>query len=156
MWCPSSEYRIVGYCRVSSAKQRSSLDKQQELIRKKYPDAEIVRDVGSGFNFERKGLRALLERVLSGDAVTIVATTQDRLCRVGFPLIRWIVELHGGRVVTLEENDSPEEFDTGTLVAFVTSFINSYHGKRSRRRHAKDTSVSCGGEEVLPDSDSAS
>jgi predicted site-specific integrase-resolvase len=120
---------------VSSAKQKTSLETQEKIIKAQYPEAQIRKDIGSGFNFERKGFVSLLESCLSGNAITIVVTTQDRICRVGFPLIRWIVELYGGRVILLEENDrAVDQFDTATLVAFVTSFINSYHGKRSSRR----------------------
>lgn len=135
VWCPSLESCVVGYCRVSSAKQKTSLETQEAMLRERYPDAQIRKDIGSGFNFNRKGFVALLESSLSGNAITVVATTQDRVCRVGFPLIRWIVELYGGRIILLEENDQAiGQFDTATLVAFVTSFINSYHGKRSGRR----------------------
>lgn len=133
VWFDSDRIRR-GYCRVSSAKQKSSLDRQAEIIRSAYPDIEIETDIGSGFNFKRPRFRTLLEQCLQGTAVEIVVVTGDRLSRVGLPFIRWIVELHGGCVTELEASDSDETFDTAELVGFVTSFIASYHGKRSGRR----------------------
>ncbi len=44
---------IIGYVRVSSAKQRSSLDTQEAIIRDAYPDAAIISDIASSFNFHR-------------------------------------------------------------------------------------------------------
>ncbi|CAI7995143.1 Putative resolvase R771 [Geodia barretti] len=47
--------QTVCYCRVSSKKQSADLDRQVAFMRERYPDAEIVSDVGSGLNFKRKG-----------------------------------------------------------------------------------------------------
>lgn len=141
VWCPPDESIVVGYCRVSSRKQSSSLDTQEQLILARYPHAEIVRDIGSGFNFNRRGLQALLERSLSGTGIQIVVTTQDRLCRAAFPLIRWLFELHGGGIVALEDDDQPDKFDTRTLLAFLTSFCASHHGKRSGRRQQANSNL---------------
>jgi predicted site-specific integrase-resolvase len=37
-----------------------------------YPDAEIIKDIGSGLNFKRKGLRSLLDRLLQGNKFILV------------------------------------------------------------------------------------
>ena len=140
---PEAEEFTVVYCRVSSAKQSSSLDTQEAILTKRYPDAEVIRDTGSGFNFKRKGLKALLERCLSGAAIKVVVTTRDRLCRTAFPLLQWLIELHGGSITCLEEGDDPiESFDHKTLLAFLTSFCASHHGKRSGRRKQEDSDLS--------------
>jgi putative resolvase len=39
------------YARVSSSKQKSSIDKQIEIISKKYKEYEIISDIASAFNF---------------------------------------------------------------------------------------------------------
>ena len=59
----SGPAQTVCYCRVSSKKQSAALDSQAAFTRERYPDAEIVSDVGSGPNFKRKGLLAILERL---------------------------------------------------------------------------------------------
>ncbi|HDN25495.1 MAG TPA: hypothetical protein ENG03_00055 [Thioploca sp.] len=120
------------YARISSAKQKSSLVRQEELLRKKYPYAKIISDIASGFNQNRRGYRAILEQAIEGNPLHIVATTSDRITRSGFALIKWIIELSGGRIELLEEPDYSEQF-----IAFVTSFINSHYGKRSARRNHK-------------------
>jgi predicted site-specific integrase-resolvase len=141
VWCEPDNRPVIGYCRVSSRKQASSLNTQEQIIKNEYPETEIVKDIGSGFNFSRRGLTSVLERAMQGDAVTVVVTTQDRLCRTAFPLLKWLVELHGGSVIALEEDDTTDKFDTRTLLAFLTSFCASHHGKRSGRRKCKDSDI---------------
>jgi excisionase family DNA binding protein len=124
----------IGYIRVSSSKQKSSLTTQKEIIERHYKQIRIVSDIGSGFNFKRPSFKAILERVMQGSATTIVVTTQDRLTRTGFKFIEWIVELHGGKIIALEHTNKIDGFDTETLISFITSFINSYYGKRCQKR----------------------
>ena len=130
IWVEEPSITIL-YARVSSSKPKSSLVKQEELLRKKYPDARFISDVASGFNQNRRGDRTILERALDGNPLYLVATTSDRVTRSGFALIKWIIELSGGRIEFLEEPDTWEQFETKTLIAFVTRFINSYYSKRS-------------------------
>lgn len=46
----------ICYCRVSSKKQQKDLDRQIALMKKKYPNHLIIKDIGSGINMDRKGL----------------------------------------------------------------------------------------------------
>lgn len=141
VWVPVSPDTIL-YARVSSAKQRSSLDTQSQILLQKYPEARIVSDIGSGFNFKRQGFVTLLERALQGEPIHLVVATSDRITRSGFPLIKHIFELSGGRIELLEEDDQTDQFDVRYLVAYITSFCNSHHGKRAGKRHQKDPVLS--------------
>lgn len=143
IWVDSPEETVL-YARVSSAKQRGSLDTQRRILEQHHSQASFVSDIGSGFNFKRRGFVSLLERAMLGGAIKVVVTTQDRLCRVGFPLIQRLFKLSGGSIECLEENDNAEQFDIGTLTAFLTSFCNSQSGKRSSRRNKKDQNLSEG------------
>jgi len=53
----------ICYFRVSSPKQKDDLARQVVYMRQRFPDAEIVKDIGSGLNFKRKGLLSLLDRL---------------------------------------------------------------------------------------------
>jgi|GEM_PF-1372126 len=79
---------IFLYARVSSSKQRSSFDKQRELLKSKYPDARFLSDIASGFNQNRRGYKTFLELALDGNPLHLVATTSDRITRTGFALIK--------------------------------------------------------------------
>jgi len=132
------QIKTILYGRISSSKQKTSLAKQKKLLKDRYPKSEFVFDVASGFNQNRREYRAILELAINKTPVHIVATTSDRITRTGFQVIKWIVELSGGRIELLEEKDSSEKFDSTILISFITSFINSYYGKRSAIRRKSD------------------
>lgn len=132
---------VVCYCRVSSAKQKDDLDRQAARLREKYPEAEIIRDIGSGLNFKRKGLRALLERLLRGDKLQIVVAHRDRLARFGFELIRFLAHANGGEIVVLDQgvDPGPEAELTADLLSILHHISCRMHGQRSaKNRHPRE------------------
>jgi putative resolvase len=128
----SSRHRTICYCRVSSYKQKDDLQRQVEFMRTRHPGADIVTDVGSGINFRRKGLRAILESAIDGDKLTVVVAHKDRLCRFGFELIEWIIKRSGGELMVLQHNElSPESELTKDLLTILHVFSCRMHGLRS-------------------------
>ena len=128
---PSEERVTICYCRVSSPKQRDDLTRQVEYMRERYPDAEIVKDVGSGINFERKGLRSILERAMRGAVVTLVVAYRDRLARFGSQIIEFVLQQSGGQLVVLNEVSlSPEQELTTDLLTILHVFSCRLHGLR--------------------------
>jgi len=122
----------ICYCRVSSPKQRDDLDRQVEFMRSRYPNAKIVKDIGSGLNYKRKGLKSLLERAMQGDKLEIVVAHKDRLVRFGFELIEWLVQQNGGKIVVLKQtNLSPEQELTNDLLSIRNKFSCQMHGLRN-------------------------
>lgn len=94
---------IVGYACVSTYKQKQDLERQALAISSKYPAAEMVNDTGSGLNFKRKGLLAIVERAIEGERITLIITHRDRLARFGFDLIEKIIQRSGGDIVILHQ-----------------------------------------------------
>ena len=135
-----SEKTII-YARVSSRKQMTSIDNQLKTLKEKYLDAEIIFDIASAFNFERKGLKKILEYTMSGTAITLVVTNQDRLARSGFQLINYLITQTGGSIEILEKDSKPEKFDAKELVGYITSFCNFYYGKRSAEKRKTSPSL---------------
>ncbi len=129
------QQQTICYARVSSRKQASSLETQKQILLTEHPKSEFISDTASAFNFKRKGMQSILECAMQGNSICLVATTKDRIARAGFELIRWIIELSGGQIRILDNKDAPrEQFDTTELIGFITSFCNSYYGKRSAQR----------------------
>ena len=124
--------------RMPSARQESSLDTRERLLRDRIPDGHVARDAGSGVDFRRRGLVTLLERALRGEAVHVVAAAPDRITRSGHPTVRHVIELSGGSVELLEEDDPSDRPGVRCLVAYIASFRDSHHGKRSGQGHKKD------------------
>ena len=93
---------VIGYARVSSRKQLSSIDSQTRLILKQYPGIDVISDVGSGFNFKRRSFCSLLDRCLSGVAIEVVCVRADDFTQIGFSIMRRIIRDCGGDVIVLE------------------------------------------------------
>ena len=119
------------YCRVSGKAQADDLRGQVEFMRKRFPDAEVVEDFGSGINFKRKGRQRILERLLRGDKLRSVVAHRDRLARFGGEVIRFLVEQNGGEVVVLNQTSlSPEKELTADLLDILHVFSSRMYGLR--------------------------
>ena len=147
----SADAVVVCYCRVSSAKQREDLVRQVCFMRERYPNAEIVSDIGGGLNFRRKGLVSLLERLHRGDKLRIVVAHRDRLARFVFELIQWLAEQNGGGILVLNNADySPEQELTQDILAILHTFSCRLHGLR-RYENAIKADSGLSGEGATPD-----
>ncbi len=126
---------VVCYCRVSSTKQRDDLARQVQFLRDRYPEAEIIQDIGSGLNFKRKGLQSLLVRLMRGDQLQIVVAGRDRLCRFGFELFEFMAQQNGGELMVLDQSvHCPESELTADLLAILHVFSHRMPGLRSYRK----------------------
>jgi predicted site-specific integrase-resolvase len=129
----------IAYCRVSSAGQKADLERQVAHMRERCPGAEVVADVGSGLNFKRKGLKAVLERALQGTVRSVTVAHRDRLCRFGFELVKWLLERQRVELVVLDdEQQSPECEFTEDLLAIVHVFSCRFNGLRRYRKAAQE------------------
>ena len=133
---------FILYSRVSGRGQVKDLERQSEFLRSRYPGSELITDIGSGLNFKRKGLKAILDRCLSGDKLCVVVADKDRLARFGFEIIKHVVEFNGGSIVVLsDENDSPEGELVKDLISITTVFSARIHGLRKYAKALKEDPV---------------
>lgn len=133
------ERRKVCYARVSSQKQKNDLDRQINDLKSKYPTHEIIKDIGSGVNFKRKGFCSLVESIIDGDIEELVVSYKDRLCRFGFDFIERICKKTGCEIVVLNKNDGSTEFQdlADDLLSIVTVFTAKNNGLRSAENRKK-------------------
>ena len=127
----------ICYCRVSSGKQKEDLERQIKLMKRKYPNHTIIKDIGSGLNFERKGLRELMELAMDNKLGEVVVTYKDRLARIGFELIKWMIESKSnGKIVIINKDE--EETVEEELANDVLTIMNVYVAKINGMRSAKN------------------
>lgn len=136
-----SRQKIV-YARVSSKKQEDDLKRQTDLLRQKYPNHQLVTDVGSGINWKRKGLQTILELAVSGELEEIVVAHRDRLCRFAFELIEFILSQTKTKIIVLDSDDGKSSEQE--LADDVLSIIHVYScrklGKRRYRNKSEENS----------------
>lgn len=130
--------KTIGYCRVSSAKQKDELVKQAEqvkmfMIAKGYT-FEIIEDIGSGMNYTKKGLSLLIEQILSNQVERIVILYKDRLIRFGYELIENICQNHGVIIEVIDQTPKMAEQEfVEDLIQIVSDFSYKQQGKRSQK-----------------------
>lgn len=125
--------RSICYCRVSTASQKEDLERQAEFFEREYIGYEIIKDIGSGLDWKRKGLQTILDGIIEGNIGEIVVTHKDRLCRFGFELIEGMLTRScNGKIVVLDQKEtSPEKELVDDLVSIITVFSSRLYGLRS-------------------------
>jgi predicted site-specific integrase-resolvase len=137
----STRTATVCYCRVSSSKQRDDLLRQVAYMQSLYPKAEIIKDIGSGLNFKRKGLQTLLDRVLGNTCKLVVIAHKDRLCRFGFDLISWLCARQQTQVLVLNQaNLSPEREMVEDILSIIHVFSCRLYGLRKYKKQVAEDS----------------
>ena len=133
---PAKEKKQICYCRVSSPKQMDDLDRQKAFLHDKFPNHELVTDVGSGINWKRKGLKTILDRAMQGDISEVVVAHRDRLCRFAFELLEWILHRCKVKLLVLdkEEHKSPDE----DIAEDVLTILHVYSCRRMGKRRYKN------------------
>jgi predicted site-specific integrase-resolvase len=89
----TTNLRTILYARVSRRGQKADLDRQIAKLLELYPSAELITEIASGLNFNKKGLRSILETVRTGNVGSVVVAHKDRLPRLGFELIECLCQL---------------------------------------------------------------
>ena len=125
----------ICYCRVSSYDQSDDLKTQVEYLKTKYPNHDIITDIGSGINFHRKGLKQILDLAIKNELAEIVVTYRDRLCRIGYELIEYILNEYSQAKIVIEnerEKKIGEEI-TEDLIEIITVYSSKLYGSRSHK-----------------------
>lgn len=131
---------MIVYCRVLSNKQIDNLERQVSRMSELYPEATIIKDVGSGINYNRKGIQTILELLLRGDRVSLVVAHRDRLARFGTELFEFLLKSNGGELVVLsDEEKSSEQKLTEGLLTILHVFSCRMHGSRKYKKDKNQT-----------------
>jgi predicted site-specific integrase-resolvase len=135
------EGKSIIYARVSSKKQEQDLERQIAYIKRKYPDFEIVRDIGSGLNFKRQGFRNILEHLFKRNIKEVVVSSSDRFSRFGTKdFFAWLFEQFGGKLTILNNKlyEDPNEELSEDILEIITVFSARLHGRRKYKDSKKD------------------
>ena len=126
----------IGYCRVSSHKKnlQEQVDNLKLYMTAKGYTFEIITDVGSGVNYQNKGLKALIEKINNQEVSTIVVMSKDRLVSFGYELLEYFCEINGVtiEVVNNTNQDDKKEIEK-EFYSIVLKFASSLFGLRSRK-----------------------
>lgn len=129
----------IAYARVSSHDQKNDLTRQAALL-ESFCAAngwtyEIIQDLGSGLNYQKRGLQKLIKSICSGKIDRLILTHKDRLLRFGAELIFSLCEQFGVEVVIINKNESSNFEDdlVQDVLEIITVFSARLYGARSRK-----------------------
>ena len=66
-----------------------------------YPNYKIIEDIGSGINFNRKGIRKIIDLAINNKINKVVVAYKDRLTRFGFELIEDIIKKYSNGTIEI-------------------------------------------------------
>lgn len=127
------------YARVSSHDQKDDLERQAAVLAsycaKQGWNFEVIQDLGSGMNYQKKGLKRLIDSILEKKITRLVLTHKDRLLRFGAELIFTLCEIKQVEVVIINKGDeiSFEEELAQDVLEIITVFSARLYGSRSRK-----------------------
>lgn len=136
---PPLERKTVAYARVSSHDQKEDLERQKQVLElycaKQGWTFEVIADLGSGMNYNKKGLKRLLDAIIEGEVGRLVITHKDRLLRFGAELVFAICEAKEVEVLILNKGEDPtfEEDLAKDVLEIMTVFSARLYGSRSRK-----------------------
>jgi len=130
----------INYARVSSHDQKEDLSRQIKVLEafsgSNGWQFETISDLGSGLNYNKKGLQKLLKRIMQGDVGRLVLTHKDRLLRFGSEIVFAMCEEFETEVViinkSIEETTFEQELVTD-MIELITVFSARLYGSRSHK-----------------------
>ena len=132
----NKKIKTIVYARVSSSENKNNLESQAERV-SKFCNAngwvinEIVKEVGSGLNDERKKLIKILQ---DKEVKRIVVEHKDRLTRFGF---NYLKTLFSGEIIVINEVKNNKEDLMEDFVSIITSFVARLYGQRRNKRNTE-------------------
>lgn len=131
-----SKKEQICYCRVSSRNQKDDLERQVKSMQEQFPNAIIVKDIGSGINWKRKGLQSILQKTFNGKVEQIIIAHRDRLCRFAYELLEFIFELYKVKLVVLDSREVEHSYQE-ELCDDILSIMQIYSCRKMGKRRYK-------------------
>ena len=136
----TQENRItIAYCRVSSSDQKDDLQRQinnvsNYCVARGY-QFKVISDLGSGLNYNKKGLKELIELICSNSVERLVINYKDRLVRFGFEMIEQLCSIYNVKIEIINhtEDKTYEEELVDDVLSVITVFSARLYGSRSRK-----------------------
>ena len=135
-----NERQTIAYARVSSHDQKADLQRQVFLLEAFCSSHgwqhEIYQDLGSGLNYNKKGLKKLIKEICSGSIDKLVITHKDRLLRFGSELVFSLCEQFQTEVIIMNASEETnfEKDLVQDVLEIITVFSARLYGARSHKK----------------------
>ena len=131
---------VIIYARVSHQNQKDDLKDQVEFLKtyanaKGYIVSNIITDIGSGLNYNRKGFNSIL---YSEKKQKILISYKDRFVRFGYDWFFNYLKYKGVNIIVVNNiSTSPEKELVDDLISIITVFSSRIYGLRKYKNKIK-------------------
>ncbi len=94
---------------------------------------EVITDIGSGLNTNRKGLNKLIQYVIEEKVDTVYILYKDRLTRFGYEYLEKFFESYHVKIKILEPIENKTD-QVSRGMSLIASFSGKFYGLRSKRK----------------------
>ena len=95
---------------------------------------EIITDIGSGIDYNKKGLNQIIDMVTHSEVEKIVVLYKDRLIRFGYELIENLCDKFGTFIEIIDSTEKTDEQElVEDLVQIITVLSCRLQGKRANK-----------------------
>ena len=139
----NSEAKTVIYARVSSHDQLKDLQTQVDVLvnyckNEHLENLLILKDLGSGLNYKKKGLNILIDMLLNKQIKTLVINHKDRLLRFGSEIIFKLCYQFNVKVICLNVADTDFNHNLcADVIELMTVFCAKLYGSREHKNSKK-------------------
>ncbi len=136
--------KIVIYTRVSTNNQKDDLLNQVKFLKdftntKAMIIDEVIQDIGSGLNYNRKKWNKLIEEVMENKIDTIVITHKDRFIRFGYEWFeKFLLKFDTKLLVVNNEFLSPQEELVQDMISILHVFGCRIYGLRKYKKKIEE------------------
>ena len=109
-------------------------------MKEKFPMHEIIKDIGSGLNMNREGLKKIIDMGINGEIEELVIAYKDRLARFGYDMVERIIkEYSKGKIIIVnkDEEETPTEELTKDIVSIMNIYVAKVNGLRKYKNKMK-------------------
>ena len=130
----------INYARVSSHDQKADLVRQVQVLEAFSAtngwQFETIQDLGSGLNYNNRGLQKLLKRIMQGDVGRLVLTHKDRLLRLGAELVFAMCAEFETEAIIINKSKESVTFEqelVQDMIELITVFCARLYGSASQK-----------------------
>lgn len=134
-----NDAKTIIYCRVSNQWQKDDLANQVEFL-KTFCNAkaeiidEVLTDIGSGLNYNRKNFNQILDMAMQGKIKRIYISHKDRFIRFGYEWFEKFLKKNACEVIVVNnETMSPQEEMIQDLISIIHVFSSDLWVKKIQK-----------------------
>jgi putative resolvase len=107
-------------------------------MKSKYPKHELIEDIGSGINLNRRGLKKIINLAIEGKVGEVVVAYKDRLCRFGYELIEDLIHRYSNGKIIIENKEEELAKD---VLQIMNIFVAKMNGMRKYTKNNQKLNI---------------